>query len=163
MILSQFQGACRNMVNPGRYPKIVPACHGATLLLPLTREDSTPHAAKQRRYPPEEEAMIQSMVTRQFQAGAIRRSTSAWAANRVVVRKKDGTARVRQDYRGLNIHVAEVGQQWPRGYPEHFRRHEGGRLIYVDRSGFRLYTTGNRRGRQTQDGVPGGSRGTVGA
>jgi len=83
-------------------PKVVPACHGAKLRLPLTREDCTPYAAKQRRYSPEEETMIQSEVTKQFQTGAIRRSTSAWAANCVVVRKKDGTARVCQDYRGLN-------------------------------------------------------------
>ena len=58
-------------------PKVVPACHGAKLRLPLTREDCTPYAAKQRRYSPEEEAMIQSEVTKQFQTGAIRRSTSA--------------------------------------------------------------------------------------
>ena len=83
-------------------PKVVPACHGAKLRLPLTREDCTPYAAKQRRYSPEEETMIQSEVTKQYQTGAIRRSTSAWAANCVVVRKKDGTARVCQDYRGLN-------------------------------------------------------------
>ena len=46
--------------------------------------------------------MIQSEVAKQFQTGAIRRSTSAWAANCVVVRKKDETARVCQDYRRLN-------------------------------------------------------------
>ena len=83
-------------------PKVVPPCHGAKLRLPLTREDFTPYTAKQRRYSPEEEAMIQSEVTKQFQTGAIRKSTSAWASNCVVVRKKDGTARVCQDYRGLS-------------------------------------------------------------
>ena len=46
--------------------------------------------------------MTQSEVTKQFQTGAIRRSTSVWTADCVVVRKKDGTARVGQDYRGLN-------------------------------------------------------------
>ncbi|CAN0521916.1 unnamed protein product, partial [Laminaria digitata] len=83
-------------------PKIVPAIHGAKLRLPLIKEDCTPHAANQRRYSPEEERMIQSEVTKRLQSGAIRRSTSAWAANCVVVRKKDGTARICQDYRGLN-------------------------------------------------------------
>ena len=29
-------------------PKVVPACHGAKLRLPLTREDCTPYAAKKR-------------------------------------------------------------------------------------------------------------------
>ena len=82
-------------------PKVVPACHGAKLRLPLTRKDCTPYAAKQPRYSPEEEAMIQREVTKQFQTGAIRRSTSAWAANCVVVRMKDGTARVCEDYWGL--------------------------------------------------------------
>ena len=45
--------------------------------------------------------MIQSETARQFQTGAICRSTSAWAADCVLFRKKDGTARVYQDYRGL--------------------------------------------------------------
>ena len=45
--------------------------------------------------------MIQREETKQFQAGAIRRSTLAWAANCVVLPKKDGTARVCQDYQGL--------------------------------------------------------------
>ena len=46
--------------------------------------------------------MIQSEVAKQFIAGDIRRSTSAWAATCVVVRRQDGTARVCRDYRGLN-------------------------------------------------------------
>lgn len=65
------------------------------------REDCTPYAAKQWRYSPDEEAMIHNEVVKQLRNGAIRRSTSACAANCVVVRKKDGTARVCQDYRGL--------------------------------------------------------------
>ena len=42
----------------------------------------------------EEEVVIQSEVEKQLQIGTIRRSTSAWVANCVVVRTKDGTARV---------------------------------------------------------------------
>lgn len=83
-------------------PKVVLACHAAKLRSPLTREDCTTYAAKQRRYSPGKEATIQSKVTKQFQTGAIRISTSAWAANYVVVRKRDGAARVCQDFRGLN-------------------------------------------------------------
>ena len=83
-------------------PKVVPACHGSKLWLPLTKEDCSPYAAKQRRHSPKEEARIQSERTKQCQTGAIRRSTSAWAANCVVVRKEDGTARVCQDYRAVN-------------------------------------------------------------
>ena len=47
--------------------------------------------------------MIQSEVEKQNKAGTIRRSQSAWPANFVVVAKKDGTIRVCQDYRGLNV------------------------------------------------------------
>ena len=83
-------------------PKIVPACNRAKLQLPLTDSSCKPHAAKQRRYSPEETAMIQGEVEKQKKAGTIRRSQSAWAANCVVVPKKDGTVRVCQDYRGLN-------------------------------------------------------------
>ena len=46
--------------------------------------------------------MIHGEVTKQFHTGAICKSTSAWAADCVVVRKNDGTAMVCQDYRGLN-------------------------------------------------------------
>ena len=92
---------CEGRLFPAN-PKVVPACHEAKLRLPLTREDCTTYAAKQRRHSREEEAIIQSEVTKQFQMGAIRKSTSAWAVNCVVVRKKDGTARVCEDYRGLN-------------------------------------------------------------
>ena len=84
-------------------PQIVTARHGVKLRLPLTKEDSTPYAAEQQRYSPEEEAVIQSEATKQFHTGDIRRSASAWAANCVVVRKKDGTARVCQGYRRLNM------------------------------------------------------------
>ena len=46
--------------------RYVPACRGAKLRLPLTREDCTPYAAKQRQYSPEEETIIQSEVAKQF-------------------------------------------------------------------------------------------------
>ena len=78
-------------------PKIVRACNRAMLQLPLVNRSCTPHAAKQQRYPPEDTVMIQSEVAKQRKAGTIRRSQSAWAANCVVVAKKDGTVKVCQD------------------------------------------------------------------
>lgn len=83
-------------------PKIVPACTGAKLRLPLIKEDIMPDAARQRRYSPEQETMIQSEFVKQFNAGAIRGSSSTWVANCLVVRKKGGIARVCQNYRDLN-------------------------------------------------------------
>ena len=47
--------------------------------------------------------MIQTEVENKKIAGTIRRSQSAWAAYCVVVAKMDGTVRVCQDYRGLNV------------------------------------------------------------
>ena len=41
-------------------PNIVPTCNRAKLQLPLTESNCKPHAAKQRRYTPEETVMIQS-------------------------------------------------------------------------------------------------------
>ena len=46
--------------------------------------------------------MIQSKVAKQFRAGAIRRSSSAWATKCVVIREEGATARVCLDYRALN-------------------------------------------------------------
>lgn len=45
-------------------PKMVPACNRAKMQLPLANSSCTPHAAKQRRYSPEETAMIQSEITK---------------------------------------------------------------------------------------------------
>ena len=84
-------------------PKIVPACNHSKLELLLTDSNCKPHTAKQRRYSPEETAIRQSEVGKQKKAGTIRRSQSAWAAYCVVVAKMDGTVRVCQDYRGLNV------------------------------------------------------------
>ena len=83
-------------------PKVVPACNQAKMQLPIENSHCTPHAAKQRRYSLEETAMTQSEIMKLKKAGAIRKSHSAWAANCVVVMKKDGTARVCQDFRVLN-------------------------------------------------------------
>ena len=98
-------------------PKVVPACHKAKLRLPLTREDYTPYVAKQRRYSPEEEAMIQSEATKQFQTGAIRKSTSAWAANcfwfaRSMARR--GSARITG---GCTRYLSRTAE--PRRHPKH--------------------------------------------
>ena len=62
-----------------------------------------PHSAEQRRYSREETTMIQSEISKQTSAGGIRRSHLAWAANCVVVMRKDGTTRVCQDHRRLKV------------------------------------------------------------
>ena len=46
--------------------------------------------------------MIQAEIQKMVAAGIIQRSTSPWAAGLVLVRKKDGTVRMCQDYRKLN-------------------------------------------------------------
>lgn len=83
-------------------PKSVKPCKGAPMELPLIDEFCTPFAAKPRRWSPEEVIMIQSEVEKLEKAEVIRRSTSPWAASLVLVRKKDGTLRICQDYRVLN-------------------------------------------------------------
>ena len=83
-------------------PKKVPACNGPHMELPLVDENSPPFQAKQRRYSPEEVTMIQAEIQKMVAAGIIQRSTSPWAAGLVLVRKKDGTVRMCQDYRKLN-------------------------------------------------------------
>ena len=99
-VLVRLLERCRR-VFPANF-EIVPACNRDKLQSPLANNSCTPHAANQRRYSPEETAMIQSEITKLMRSGAIRRLHSAWAANSVVVMKKDGTARVCQEYRRLN-------------------------------------------------------------
>ena len=83
-------------------PKNVAACKGPPMELPLVDENCPPFADKQRRWSPQEHAMIQSEIAKMVKAGVIRRSTSPWAASVVLVRKKDGTLRMCQDFRVLN-------------------------------------------------------------
>lgn len=83
-------------------PKKVDACKGPPMELPLMDEQCVPFADKQRRWSPQETKMIQTEVEKNVAAGVIRRSTSPWAAGIVLVRKKDGTLRMCQDFRVLN-------------------------------------------------------------
>lgn len=86
-------------------PKNVAVCNGLPMELPLVDEDAPPFAAKQRRYSPEEVVMIQEEIQKMLAAGVIQRSTSPWAAGLVLVRKKDGTVRMCQDFRQLNARM----------------------------------------------------------
>ena len=63
---------------------------------------SRPYVAPLRRYTPEQRKMIQSEVEKLHKSGAIVPSTSQYASCCHTVRKKDGTVRVIQDFRGLN-------------------------------------------------------------
>ena len=56
-------------------PKKVPVCNGPPMELPLLDEKARPFQAKQRRYSPEETAMIQAEVQKMVDAGIIQRST----------------------------------------------------------------------------------------
>ena len=90
---------------PGLFPedtKRVRACTVRVLRIPLIDEDCAPIAAKQQRFSPEQADAIQREVKKLAEAGIIRKSTSAWAARCVTVRKKDDTLRLCQDYRSLN-------------------------------------------------------------
>lgn len=83
-------------------PKKVKPCKGDPMELPLVDESCTPFASKPRKWSPEEVTMMQAEVTKLQKAGVIRRSNSPWAASLVLVRKKDGTLRMCQDYGVLN-------------------------------------------------------------
>ena len=83
-------------------PKNVDACEGPPMILELKDPNSTPYVAPARRYTPEQRKMIQSEIQKLEAAGAIEPSTSEYASACHTVRKKDGTVRVVQDFRGLN-------------------------------------------------------------
>ncbi|CAB1110204.1 unnamed protein product [Ectocarpus sp. CCAP 1310/34] len=91
-------------------PKRVAACGGSELELPLIDEFCTPHAAKQRRFSPEERRMIRAEIQQLLDRGIIRPSMSPWAAQCLCVKKKDGTMRLCIDWRVLNkLLVADSG------------------------------------------------------
>ena len=77
--------------------KRVRTCTVRELRIPLVDEECEPIAAKQQRFSPEQADAIQREVKQLAGAGIIRKSSSAWAARCVTVRKKDGTLRLRQD------------------------------------------------------------------
>jgi transposase InsO family protein len=64
--------------------------------------DDTPFKDKPRRIPPAMYDELKKHIQEMLAAGAIRHSTSPWASNVVLVRKKDGRLRVCIDYRKLN-------------------------------------------------------------
>ena len=70
--------------------------------LELKDLNSTPYVAPMRHYTPEQQKMIQAEIKRLHNAGAIVPSTSQYASCCHTVRKKDGTVKVVQDFRGLN-------------------------------------------------------------
>ena len=83
-------------------PKNVAACKGPPMELPLINEDCIPYAAKQCRWSPAETRMILAEIDKFAKAGMIRRSASPWAVDLVMVLKKDGMAKMCQDFRVLN-------------------------------------------------------------
>ena len=82
--------------------KVVDACEGPPTILELKDPKPSPYVAHPRSYIPEQRQMIQEEVSKLSKAGAIRPSHSAYASVCHTVRKKDGTVRVVQDFRGLN-------------------------------------------------------------
>ena len=83
-------------------PKAVAVCRGPPMSLELKDRNSAPYVAPMRHYTPEQRKMIQAEIERLHKAGAIVPSTSQYALCCHTVRKKDGTIRVVQDFRGLN-------------------------------------------------------------
>ena len=83
-------------------PKSVPACKEVPMRLELKYPLVKPYVAPIRHYCPEQREMIQTEVAKLLKNGSIRESTFEWAANCSTVRKKDGTVRVVQDFRGAN-------------------------------------------------------------
>ena len=70
--------------------------------LELKDPNSAPYVAPMPHYTPEQRKMIQAEIEKLYKAGAIVPSTSQYASCCHTVRKKDGTVRVVQDFRGLN-------------------------------------------------------------
>ena len=83
-------------------PKAVAACKGPPMRLELKDPNSAPFVTPMRHYTPEQRKMIQAEIEKLYKAGAIVPSTSQYASCCHTVRKKDGTVRVVQDFRGLN-------------------------------------------------------------
>ena len=83
-------------------PKRVPACVVGELSLPLMDESCTPVAEKQRRFSPQEIAMIREEIHKLNDRGIIRPSKSPWAAQVLCVKNKDGTMRLCVDWRPPN-------------------------------------------------------------
>ena len=82
--------------------KSVPACKGVPMRLELKDPNVKPYVAPIRHYSQEQREMIQTEVVKLLKNESIRESTCEWAANCSTVRKKDGTVRVLQDFRGIN-------------------------------------------------------------
>ena len=80
----------------------VAACRGPPMRLELKDPNSAPYVAPMRHYTPEQQKMIQTEIENLQKTGAIVPSTNQWASCCHTVRKKDGTVRVLQDFRGLN-------------------------------------------------------------
>ena len=83
--------------------KRVRACTVRVLRIPLVDEECAPIARKQQHFSPEQADAIQREVMYLAEAGINRKSTSAWAARCVTVRKKDGSLRLCQEYR---LHIS---------------------------------------------------------
>ena len=83
-------------------PKAVAVCRGPPMRLELKDPNSGPYVAPMRHYTPEQRKMIQTEIEKLYKAGAIVPLTSQYASCCHTVRKKDGTVRVVQDFRGLN-------------------------------------------------------------
>ena len=83
-------------------PKAVVACRGPPMRLELKDPNSAPYVAPIRHYTPEQWKMIQAEIEKLHKAGVIVPSTSQYVSCCHTARKKDGTVRVVQDFRGLN-------------------------------------------------------------
>lgn len=87
-----------------RYPGLTRPKPGVTKVLQhgIDTGDSKPIRQPGRRQSPEKQEAIVRCVEEQLAEGIIEASSSAWRANPVLIRKKDGTPRFCVDYRDLN-------------------------------------------------------------
>lgn len=76
--------------------------------------DNNPIKQADRRVPPQLVPEIQSQLKKWLQAGLIEKSTSPYASQMVVVRKKDGKIRICVDYRELNSKTIKDAFPLPR-------------------------------------------------
>ena len=91
----------------------VSACRGPQGKLQLKDPSSAPYVAPIRHFTPKQRKIIQTKIEKLHKAGAIVSSTNQYASCCHTVRKKDGTVRVVQNFRGLDAHLkAQSGGPW---------------------------------------------------
>jgi predicted aspartyl protease len=104
LVLHDFQDAFPEEL-PG-----VPPVRAVDFVIDL-KPGTTPIAKRPYKMPPHELLELKEEIKKSLQKGFIRPSSSAWGAPSLLVKKKDGTNRLVQDYRPIN--QATIQNKYP--------------------------------------------------